>query len=179
MRPSSRLESRFDDGLDGWGVDGWRLYGRQNSGPGPHQRRHLGRSGAAIACQPAQQGQFSKELGKRWGRVVTQGAPSNGGPRGHPQHGRWQGSLQASSSIPRTAFGRQLDVSQLVCALLRFLRFGTFLPLLRASERAMAIACLRLFTVPPLPPLLLFKSRHATRVASGGCRRLGPQLTIA
>jgi len=32
-------------------------------------------------------------------------------------------------------------------------RLGTFLPFLRASERPMAIACLRLFTVPPLPPL--------------------------
>src|ERR1700756_3308769 len=35
--------------------------------------------------------------------------------------------------------------------------FGTFLPFLRASERAMAIACLRLFTVPPLPPLPLLR----------------------
>jgi len=34
--------------------------------------------------------------------------------------------------------------------------FGTFLPFLRASERAMAIACFLLFTVPPLPPLPLF-----------------------
>ena len=29
---------------------------------------------------------------------------------------------------------------------------GTFAPFFRASERPMAIACLRLFTVPPLPP---------------------------
>ena len=34
--------------------------------------------------------------------------------------------------------------------------FGTFLPFLRAYERAMAIACFLLFTVPPLPPLPLF-----------------------
>src|SRR5262245_60477311 len=33
------------------------------------------------------------------------------------------------------------------------LRFGTFLPFLRASERPMAIACLRLLTVLPLLPL--------------------------
>src|ERR1700722_4517518 len=32
---------------------------------------------------------------------------------------------------------------------------GTFLPFLRASDSPMAIACLRLFTVPPLPPLPL------------------------
>jgi hypothetical protein len=33
----------------------------------------------------------------------------------------------------------------------RFFR-GTFFPFLRALESAMAIACLRLFTLPPLPP---------------------------
>src|SRR5207237_6475231 len=33
----------------------------------------------------------------------------------------------------------------------RFLR-GTFFPFFRALESAMAIACLRLFTLPPLPP---------------------------
>jgi len=30
---------------------------------------------------------------------------------------------------------------------------GTFWPFLRASESPMAIACFRLFTLPPLPPL--------------------------
>src|ERR1700710_565724 len=30
--------------------------------------------------------------------------------------------------------------------------FGTLSPSLRASDRPMAMACLRLFTVPPLPP---------------------------
>jgi hypothetical protein len=35
-------------------------------------------------------------------------------------------------------------------------RFGTFAPALRASDSPIAIACLRLFTVPPLPPLPLF-----------------------
>src|SRR6478736_3288695 len=39
--------------------------------------------------------------------------------------------------------------------LLLFFFFGTFLPFLRASERPMAMACLRLFTLPPFPPLPL------------------------
>src|SRR5690348_7083040 len=30
--------------------------------------------------------------------------------------------------------------------------FGTFLPFLRAFDRPMAMACLRLFTLPPRPP---------------------------
>src|ERR1700683_3262190 len=34
---------------------------------------------------------------------------------------------------------------------------GTLAPFLRASESPMAMACLRLFTVPPLPPFPLFK----------------------
>jgi hypothetical protein len=33
-----------------------------------------------------------------------------------------------------------------------FFLFGTFLPFFRALERPIAIACLRLFTLPPLPP---------------------------
>src|SRR6266536_5216385 len=37
-----------------------------------------------------------------------------------------------------------------------FFFFGTLLPFLRALESAMAIACLRLFTRPPFPPLPLF-----------------------
>jgi hypothetical protein len=37
-----------------------------------------------------------------------------------------------------------------------FFFLGTLLPFLRAWESAMAIACLRLFTLPPLPPLPLF-----------------------
>ena len=40
--------------------------------------------------------------------------------------------------------------------LYRELRFrGTFFPLRRASDRPIAIACLRLFTLPPRPPLPL------------------------
>jgi hypothetical protein len=34
--------------------------------------------------------------------------------------------------------------------------FGTFFPFSRASDSPMAIACLRLFTFPPLPPFPLF-----------------------
>jgi hypothetical protein len=30
--------------------------------------------------------------------------------------------------------------------------FGTFFPFLRASDNAIAIACLRLWTLPPRPP---------------------------
>lgn len=37
---------------------------------------------------------------------------------------------------------------------LDFLR-GTFAPFSRASDRPIAIACLRLFTLPPFPPLPL------------------------
>jgi hypothetical protein len=33
---------------------------------------------------------------------------------------------------------------------------GTLAPFLRASDNPIAIACLRLFTVPPFPPLLRF-----------------------
>jgi hypothetical protein len=43
---------------------------------------------------------------------------------------------------------------------------GTLARLLRASERPMAIACFRLFTVPPLPPFPDFKvPRFLRRIA--------------
>jgi hypothetical protein len=43
---------------------------------------------------------------------------------------------------------------------------GTFAPFFRASDRPMAIACLRLFTVPPFPPLpLLSVPRFRRRMA--------------
>jgi len=43
---------------------------------------------------------------------------------------------------------------------------GTFLPFFRASERPIAIACLRLLTVPPFPPLpLLSVPRFRRRIA--------------
>jgi hypothetical protein len=46
-----------------------------------------------------------------------------------------------------------------------FLR-GTFAPFFRASESPIAIACLRLFTVPPLPPLPdLSVPRFSLRIA--------------
>src|SRR5881392_39634 len=37
-----------------------------------------------------------------------------------------------------------------------FFFLGTFAPFLRALERPMAMACLRLLALPPLPPLPLF-----------------------
>ena len=40
---------------------------------------------------------------------------------------------------------------------------GTFAPLSRASESPMAIACFRLLTVPPLPPLPDFKVPFSNR----------------
>jgi hypothetical protein len=43
---------------------------------------------------------------------------------------------------------------------------GTLAPFLRASERPIAIACFRLFTVPPLPPFPDFKvPRFLRRIA--------------
>src|SRR5262249_51320647 len=44
--------------------------------------------------------------------------------------------------------------------------FGTFLPLRRASESPMAIACLRLFTVPPRPPLPLLSVLRLRRCSA-------------
>src|ERR1700680_2479391 len=46
-----------------------------------------------------------------------------------------------------------------------FLR-GTFLPSLRAFERPMAMACFRLFTLPPLPPGPLFAVPRLKRCIS-------------
>src|SRR6516225_4362057 len=43
---------------------------------------------------------------------------------------------------------------------------GTFLPFLRALESAIAIACLRLFTFPPLPPLPLLAFPRLSRCIS-------------
>jgi hypothetical protein len=54
---------------------------------------------------------------------------------------------------------------QLIRIQLDFFR-GTLAPFLRASERPMAIACFRLFTVPPLPPFPDFKvPRFLRRIA--------------
>ncbi len=52
----------------------------------------------------------------------------------------------------------RLDFALLDFALLDFFVgfFGTFFPFSRASDSPMAIACLRLFTFPPLPPFPLF-----------------------
>jgi hypothetical protein len=40
---------------------------------------------------------------------------------------------------------------------------GTFAPALRASDNPIAIACLRLFTVPPFPPFPDFKVPRFSR----------------
>jgi hypothetical protein len=49
---------------------------------------------------------------------------------------------------------------QRCCAYFRFVAvfrfFGTFAPFARASDNPIAIACFRLFTLPPFPPLPLF-----------------------
>jgi hypothetical protein len=53
--------------------------------------------------------------------------------------------------------------------------FGTRLPSLRASDNAIAIACLRLFTLPALPPgPLLAVPRLKRRISlSTSCPTLG------
>ncbi len=61
---------------------------------------------------------------------------------------------------PRGQAGQQLAEFPMRAFLCRFVLvqreldrfFGTFLPFLRASDSPMAIACLRLLTLPPLPP---------------------------
>src|SRR4051812_17825528 len=56
--------------------------------------------------------------------------------------------LDAVSATPASASER--TSAQLVSRY-RFFR-GTFLPFLRASDSPIAMACLRLLTLPPLPP---------------------------
>src|SRR3569833_1327050 len=55
-------------------------------------------------------------------------------------------------------FFELLRLRVLFLALFFFAPFfrGTFAPFLRASDSPIAMACLRLFTLPPLPPLPLF-----------------------
>src|SRR3954470_3685442 len=62
-------------------------------------------------------------------------------------------SLLSSVTVPTQDFLDFFDFREVFFRL--FFLLGTFFPFLRASERPMAIACLRLFTVPPLPPLPL------------------------
>src|SRR6185312_2135169 len=63
-------------------------------------------------------------------------------------------------NVPLSASGRRgrrlQDFLRFFDFLFFVLRLGTFLPLRRASDRPMAIACFLLFTVPPLPPLPRF-----------------------
>src|SRR4249920_1669908 len=57
--------------------------------------------------------------------------------------------VEGPAGVAQVAHGLQgRKGPQLFFDLLRLLRLGTFLPFLRASESAMAMACLRLFTVP-------------------------------
>src|SRR6201989_3476432 len=65
--------------------------------------------------------------------------------------GRPHGSV-CLHTLPSERFFRLLFFLELFFA--PFFR-GTFAPFLRASESPIAIACLRLFTVPPFPPLPL------------------------
>jgi hypothetical protein len=62
--------------------------------------------------------------------------------------------LGAGSALPVQDLDRDLELELFFRDLELFLR-GTLAPFFRASERAMAIACLRLFTLPPRPPLPL------------------------
>jgi hypothetical protein len=55
----------------------------------------------------------------------------------------------SASELERVRVGAR----QMQCHVRADLRFGTFLPFLRASERPIAMACLRLLTVLPLLPL--------------------------
>src|SRR5262249_59670424 len=61
-------------------------------------------------------------------------------------------SAKSRASRPALCFSSRDD--QLRFDLRLDFRFGTFLPLRRASDRPMAIACLRLFTFFLLRPLL-------------------------
>src|SRR3979490_3284611 len=53
---------------------------------------------------------------------------------------------------------------------------GTFLPFLRASDSPIAIACLRLLTLPPLPPFPLLKLPRFRRRISLLTSVLAPRL---
>jgi hypothetical protein len=65
--------------------------------------------------------------------------------------------LQKCSAIAGVIFPAAAGYFLVVLRRLAGLRFaGTFFPFLRASESPIAIACLRLLTVPPLPPLPRF-----------------------
>src|SRR5882724_11480503 len=53
---------------------------------------------------------------------------------------------------------------------------GTFLPFLRASDSPIAIACLRLLTLPPLPPFPLLKVPRFRRRIAPSTSLLAPRL---
>jgi hypothetical protein len=66
----------------------------------------------------------------------------------------------------------------LVCGLIPAQRFraGTRAPLRRASLKPIAMACLRLFTLPPLPPLPLRRVPRFRRRMALSTARLAPLL---
>src|SRR3954466_13652193 len=64
-------------------------------------------------------------------------------------------SLLSSATVPTQDFLDFFDFREVFFR--PFFLLGTFFPFLRASESPMAIACLRLFTFPPLPPLPRFR----------------------
>jgi hypothetical protein len=58
------------------------------------------------------------------------------------------------------------------------LRAGTFAPFFRASDKPMAIACLRLFTLPPRPFLPLRSEPRLRRRIALSTLRLAPGLYL-
>src|ERR1043165_5111811 len=85
-----------------------------------------------------------------WARIVNPQSASDSRPRsGTSQETRRPPDARGVESRA-SAFRKQRAAPRYQDFFFRFL--GAFLPFLRAFERAMAIACLRLFTLPPLPP---------------------------
>ena len=76
-------------------------------------------------------------------------------PRRFPNSAARENSLHVHAKMNRVLDQLHAKTGLTV---LRFQDFflGTFLPFLRAFDRPIAIACLRLFTLPPLPPRPLF-----------------------
>ena len=63
--------------------------------------------------------------------------------------------LHGPNQSEATCLWEAEDYSVVVAARAHDFFVGTFLPFLRALDKPMAIACLRLLTLPPLPPLPL------------------------
>ena len=91
----------------------------------------------------------------RWDRFST-GSSGNFAKRYTARVFVYALALSFDASSPR----HQSDplIFQVDFLFFRFDFFGTFLPFFRASERPIAIACFRLLTFPPFPPLPRFSS---------------------